>query len=48
MLSTLEDIFLSISDPIMFDGLLPNLGHLRQFLEESRNVKVLRLHQGLE
>ena len=45
----LEDIFLSISDPITFGGSSrSNTGHLRIFFEECRNVKVLRLHHGLE
>jgi hypothetical protein len=49
MLTTLEDVFLCLSNPLTFDG--PSLGELapwRRFFEELRNVKVLRLHHGLE
>jgi hypothetical protein len=49
MLATLEDIFISFSDSIKFDKSSPqNLIHLRRFFKEFRNVKVLRLHHGLE
>ena len=49
MLATVEDVFLCISIPFTFHGpLLRDLVHWRKFFEEFRNVKVLRLHHGLE
>ena len=47
MLATVEDVFLSLSDPIEFDEPFP-LEDLREFIKEFRNVKTLRLHHGLE
>ena len=47
ILATVEDIFLSLPDPIEFDLSLPQ-DPLREFFNEFRNVKVLRLHHGLE
>jgi hypothetical protein len=49
MLATIEDVFFSLSIPITYS--VPSLVDLApwcQFFEEFRNVKVLRLHQGLE
>ena len=49
MLAMLEDVFLCISIPYTFHGtLLRDVVHWRKFFEELRNVKVLRLHHGLE
>jgi hypothetical protein len=49
MLATLEDIFISFTVGTGFEeSLLGNLVHSRKFFEEFRNVKVLRLHHGLE
>jgi hypothetical protein len=47
MLTTVEDIFISLFDPTKFDRPLP-LEDLREFINEFRNVKTLRLHHGLE
>ena len=47
MLATVEDIFLSLPDPTESNiSLLQN--PLREFFNEFRNVKVLRLHHDLE
>jgi hypothetical protein len=49
MLSTLEDIFLSISIPTEIYKPTPeDLVSWPKFLEEFRNVKVFRLHHGIE
>ena len=49
MLATIEDIFLSLSDPIDLNmPMIFNLAQLGKFFEDLRNVKVLRLHHGLE
>jgi hypothetical protein len=49
MLATLEDVFLCISIPPAYNRpLLRNLVHWRNLFEKFRNVKVLRLHHGLE
>ena len=49
MLAMLEGVVLCISIPYTFHGrLLRDLVHWRKFFEELRNVKVLRLHHGLE
>jgi hypothetical protein len=52
MLATIKDIFFSLAIgpiPIMHFVLsLANLAHWRQYFEEFRNVKVLRLQHGLE
>jgi hypothetical protein len=49
MLATVEDIFLSLSDPIGLNmPVVVDLAPLGKFFEDFRNVKVLRLHHGLE
>jgi len=51
MLAMLGDVFLCISIPLMFPRggpLLRDRVHWRKFFEQLRNVKVLRLHHGLE
>lgn len=48
MLAALEDIFLSISDQIKFDACHLDLTYLHKLFEEFCNVKVVRLHHGLE
>ena len=47
MLTTVDDIFLSLFNPTEFDGPFP-LEDSREFIKEFRNVKTLRLHHGLE
>ena len=47
MRTTVEDIFLSLSDSTEFDEPIP-LEDFREFIKEFRNVKTLRLHHGLE
>ena len=45
----MEDIFLSLSDPIDFEeSLVFDLATLRKPFKKFRDVKVLRLHRGLE
>lgn len=49
--TTLEDIFISTSDPIPSTSYRSPIGNherWRKFFEELRNVKVLRLHHGLQ
>ena len=49
MFAALEDIFLSFFSPLDFEkSLLGNLTLLRKIFKEFYNVKVLRLHHGLE
>jgi hypothetical protein len=49
MLATIVDVFLWISIPLIFPRPpLFNLVQWREFLKEFRNVKVLRMHHGLE
>jgi hypothetical protein len=49
MLATLEDIFFSFPERAGLEEPIPgNVAHIRKFFEEFRNVKVLRLHHGLQ
>jgi hypothetical protein len=49
MLSTVEDLFISLSSPSMpHDSPLVNIAPFFEFLEKLHNVKVLRVQHGLE